>query len=71
MKNPYLVRTAAVVSLVAVVLGVGSMRKQSDDMQIAPEAVAVSGARAEPAMYFPAGFALQAAAHEPEVYEYY
>ena len=71
MQNVYLVRTAAAVSLVAVVLGVGSLRKQSDDVQIAPEAVAVSSARAEPAMHFPAGFALQASAHEPEVYEYY
>jgi hypothetical protein len=71
MQNPYLVRTAAVVSIAAGLLGVGWMSMPSDDMQIAPSAVAVSGEQAEPARYFPAGFEIQANADEPAVYEYY
>jgi hypothetical protein len=71
MQNLYLVRTAAVVSIAAGLLGVGWIGMQGDDMQIAPEAVAVSSSRAEPAMHFHAGFVIQANAEEPEVYDYY
>jgi hypothetical protein len=71
MKNPYLVRTAAVASLAAAVLAAGWMGMPSDEMQIAPESVAVSGTQVEPAMHFHAGFVLQANLDEPEAYEYY
>jgi hypothetical protein len=71
MQNLYLVRTAAVVSLAAALLGVGWMSMQSDEIQIAPEAVAVSGNQAAPAVYFPAGFEIQPGADEGPVYEYY
>jgi hypothetical protein len=71
MQNVYLVRTAAVASIAALFLGVGWMEMQGDAMQVAPEMVAVSGALAEPAGYFPAGFQLQPNAHEPEAYEYF
>jgi len=71
MQSLYVVRTATVVSLGALFLGVGWMEMQGDAMRVAPEMVAVSSALAEPAFYFPAGFQLQANAHEPEVNEYY
>jgi len=71
MQNVYLVRTAAVVSLAAGLLGVGYIGMPSDEMQIAPEAVAVSGSRAEPAMHLHSGLVLQANADESEAYEYY
>ena len=71
MQNLYLVRTAAVVSIVAGLLGVGWIGTQSDDMQIAPEAVSVSDSRAEPAMHLHAGLPIRANPEEPEVYEYY
>ena len=71
MQNPYLVRTAAVVSIAAGLLGVGWMSMPSDEMQIAPEAISVAGSRAEPAMHFHAGFVIQANADEPAVYEYH
>lgn len=70
MQSLYIVRTATVASLAATLLGVGWMGMQNDDLQIAPAAVAVSASRAEPAMYFPAGFEIQASADEREVYEY-
>jgi hypothetical protein len=69
MKNVYLVRTAAVASLAAALLGVAWLGTQSDDMVIAPEMVAVSATA--PAFYFPAQFELRANADEPEVFEYY
>jgi hypothetical protein len=71
MQSLYLVRTATVVSLGALFLGVGWMEMQADAMRVAPEMVAVSSALAEPAVYFPAGFQLQPNADQPEVYEYY
>jgi hypothetical protein len=71
MSNAYLIRTATFVSVAALLLGVGWMGTHTDDAQITPEMVSVSGAQAEPAMYFPAGYEIQANAAEPEVYEYY
>lgn len=71
MQNVYLVRTATVVSMGAVMLGLSWMRAPADEMRVAPEAVAVSSTSAEPAVYFPAGFELQANDAEPEVHEYY
>jgi hypothetical protein len=71
MKNPYLVRTAAVASLAAAVLTAGYLGMPSDDMQIAPESVAVSAMRTEPAMYFPAGFELKPGADDGHVHEYH
>jgi hypothetical protein len=70
MQNLYLIRTATVVSLAAALVGAGWMAMESDEMQIAPEAVAVSGTLAEPAMYFPAGFEIQPG-DEGAVYEYH
>ena len=71
MRNIYVVRTAAVVSLGAGLLGLGWMGMQGDEVRVAPERVAVSRASAEPAVYFPAGFQLQPNPDEPAVYEYY
>jgi len=71
MQNLYLVRTATAVSVAAVILGAGWMGMHNDEMQIAPEMVSVSRAHVEPAVYFPAGFELQAGADEGAVYEYY
>jgi hypothetical protein len=71
MQNVYLIRTAAVVSIGATMLGLSWLRTPADEMRIAPEMVAVSSTPAEPAVYFPAGFELQANVDEPEVYEYY
>ena len=70
MRNPYLVRTAAVASLAAAVLTAGWMSMPSDEMRIAPESVAVSATRPEPAMYFPASYELKPGADE-HVYEYH
>jgi hypothetical protein len=72
MSNLYLVRTATAVSIAALLLGVGWMGMQSDEMQISPGMVAVSGAQAQSTdYYFPAGFIMQPNESEPEVYEYY
>ena len=71
MQSLYIVRTAAVASLTAAFVAFGWMSMPSDEMQIAPEAVSVSGTRAEPAMHFHAGFVIQANADEPAVYEYH
>lgn len=72
MSNLYLVRTATVVSLAALLLGVGWMGMQGDEVSIAPEMVSISGAQAEnTAYYFPAGFEIQPNESEPEVYDYY
>lgn len=71
MRNPYLLRTAAIVSLAAAALTLGWMGLPGDEAQIAPEAVAVSSGQYEPAFYFPAGFELRANPDEPEVVEYY
>ena len=71
MQSLYIVRTAAVASLTAAFVAFGWMTMQSDDLQIAPERIAVSSAQTEPAMHFHSGFVLQANADEPEAYEYY
>jgi hypothetical protein len=71
MQNPYLIRTATVASLVAVMLGLSWLRAPADETPVATEMVAVSSTPAEPAMHFHAGFTLQANADEPELYEYY
>jgi hypothetical protein len=52
------------------------MSLQGDDLQVAPEQIAVAAAQAEPGMHFQAahfhdGFVLQANDAEPEVHEYY
>lgn len=72
MQNVYLIRTAAVVSIAAGVVGLGFLGMHSDAPQISPGMVSVStAAQSEPAYYFPAGFELKASADEPEVIEYY
>lgn len=71
MQNLYIVRTATVASLTAAFVAFGWMSMRGDDLQIEPERIVVSSAQTEPAMHFHAGFALQANADEPEVYEYY
>ena len=71
MQNVYLIRTTAVASIAAAMLGLGWMSMHSDAPQIAPETVSVSSAQAEPAYYFPAGFELKANPAEPEFVEYY
>jgi hypothetical protein len=71
MKNDYIVRTAAVVTLTAGLIGLGFMGMQGDDMQVATDEVGVSSASSEPTpFYFPAGFELRANPNEPEVFEY-
>ena len=64
-------RTATVVSLAAVLLGVGWMGISDDEVQINPERVAVASGQPEVAGYFPAQFEIQPDPSEPEVYEYY
>jgi hypothetical protein len=76
MQNLYIVRTATVVSLTAAFVTLGWMSLQGDDLQVAPEQIAVAAAQAEPGMHFQAahfhdGFVLQANDAEPEVHEYY
>lgn len=68
MSNLYLIRTAAVVSLAAALLGFGWMGMPGDEGVVAPETLAVS---APPASYYPAEFELRPNPDEPEVYEYY
>lgn len=70
MKNPYLVRTAAVVSLAAALLAAGYMGMEGDNMEIAPEAVALSSSSSAPPYHFPAGFEIKPGAEEGAVYEY-
>jgi hypothetical protein len=72
MQNVYLIRTAAVVSIAAGLVGLGFLGMQSDAPQILPGMVSVSTASlSEPAYYFPAGFELKPNAAEPEFVEYY
>jgi hypothetical protein len=71
MQNPYLIRTATIVSLAAALVGAGWMGLQGDEMQLEPGAIAVAGAHAEPGHYFPAEFTLQPNPDEPAVYEFY
>jgi hypothetical protein len=72
MKNDYIVRTAAVVSLTAGLIGLGWMGMQGDDLQAGSEPISVSSASYEPTpFYFPAGFELRANPDEPEVFEYH
>jgi len=72
MRNPYLLRTAAVASLAAAVLATGWMGMQGgDEMQIAPQAVALSGSSVNPAVYFPAQFEIQPGADDGEYFEYH
>jgi hypothetical protein len=71
MQNLYLVRTATVVSLAAVILAAGWIGMPNDEMQIAPEMVAVSRSHVEPAVYFPAGYELQPGADDGAFYDYY
>ena len=71
MQNPYLVRTAAAVSVAAAALTAGWMGSGShtDEMQIEPQQVSV--APYEPSGgYFPAGSELKPNAAEPEVFDY-
>jgi hypothetical protein len=68
MKNAYLVRTAAVVSLAAGLIGLASMGTQENEMR---EVIPISTAAAEPAGYFPAGYDLQPNPLEPEIFEYH
>jgi hypothetical protein len=71
MQEPQVFRTAAIVSLVAAIIGSGWMELQGDDMQVDPAAVPVAGAQSELGYYFPAGFTLQPNAAEAEGYEFY
>jgi hypothetical protein len=71
MKNPYLVRTAAVASLAAALLTAGYMGMQGDDMQIAPDSVALSSGSSAPLYHFPAGFEIKPGTEDSPVHEYY
>jgi len=72
MQSLHIVRTATVASLTAAFMAFGWMSMQGgDEMQVAPEQIAVSSAPTEPAMHLHAGFVIQANAEEPEYYEYY
>ena len=71
MQNPYLVRTAAAVSVAAAALTAGWMGAGShtDEMQIEPQMVSVSPPY-EPSGYFPASYELKPNAAEPQYYDY-
>lgn len=69
MQNLYLVRTAAVVTIAAGLLGVGWIGMQGDEPRIAPEMVSIA-APAQTGFYFPADYVLQPNANEPEAFEY-
>jgi hypothetical protein len=71
MQNPYLIRTAAVVTLAAAVVGAGWMGMQSDDMSVVEPGTVPVAVEAEPAFHFPAGYTLQSDPDEPEIYEFY
>jgi hypothetical protein len=71
MESPYLVRTAAVVTLAAAAFTAGWMGTGHDDeMQIPAALVSASNSGYEPAVYFPAGYELKPNPAEPEVFEY-
>lgn len=72
MKNPYLVRTAAVASIAAALLSAGWMGLQTDDeMVMMSDAVTLSRASAEPVAWYPAGFQGELMpGSEAEPYEY-
>ena len=71
MQNPYLVRTAAAVSVAAAALTAGWMGSGShtDEMQVEPRMVSVSPPY-EPSGYFPASYELKPNAAEPEYSDY-
>jgi hypothetical protein len=72
MQNVHLIRTAAVVSIAAGLVGLGWLGMHGDQPQISPGMVSVSSASpSEPAYYFPAEFELQPNPSEPEYVEYY
>jgi len=66
MKNVYLIRTAAVASLAAGIIGLSALGLQDEEVQLAP-------ARPAPELstYFPAGYELQPGTDEGEVFEYH
>jgi len=68
MQTPYIIRTAAVASLAAAVVAFGWMSAPGDEVQVSE--IAVAPTLPGPAVYFPAGFVLQANEAEPEPYEY-
>ena len=71
MQSPYLVRTAAVVTLAAAALTAGwmGMASHTDEMQIEPQAVSVAPPY-EPSGYFPAAYELKPNPAEREVFDY-
>jgi hypothetical protein len=72
MQNPYLVRTAAAVSVAAAALTAGWMGTGShtDEMQIEPRMVSVAPPYEPSSGYFPAGYELKPNAAEPEYLDY-
>jgi len=66
MKNVYLIRTAAVASLVTAVIGLSSLGFQGEDVDLTPVLVA-----AEPVTDLPAAYELRPRSDEGEVFEYY
>ena len=70
MQSPYLLRTAAVVTLAAAALTAGWMGAHTDEIQIQVEPQLVSTSPYEPSGYFPASYELKPNAAEPESYDY-
>jgi hypothetical protein len=68
MQNPYLVRTAAAVSVAAAAVTTGwmGMGAHTDETPIEPQFVSVY----EPSGYFPAAYELKPNPAEPEVFDY-
>jgi hypothetical protein len=71
MQNPLLIRTAAIATVSAAMIGAGWIALHGDDVRVDPAAVAVAGPRVEPAYYFPEQYTLQPNPAEAEVYEFY
>lgn len=66
MKNVYVIRTAAVASLAAGIIGLSSLGFHGEEAPVAAALIA-----AEPVAYFPAAYELQPGAGEGEIFEYY
>ena len=71
MQNPYLIRTAAVVTLAAAVVGTGWMGMQSDELQVVEPSTVPVAAQAQPGFHFPSEYTLQPNPQEPEIYEFH
>ena len=69
MRNPYLIRTAAIATLSAALVGAGWMGMQREDMEGAPAALATP--QVEPGFDFPSDYTVQPNPEESEIYEFY